>query len=235
MKERPHPIGRKAEAFSLLELLLAIVLIAVIVVLGFVVFNKVEQTKLSVVNANNLKQISLAILAYAGDHQGKIPPHTSGSSGPRITTTSYHLAGGSSPRRLFTGLLGGISGEGRQSYISTPNIFYSPFLPAYKSRLANEFYKAENGAFYAGYMYYYMPRVDETGRQPFVDGLFNDRVTESPRAPLYSDIIFPSDDGSQFSSDLLFVLYLDGSIRSFPYREMSQLKMNACIARMAGM
>ncbi len=60
-------------AFSLIELLVVIALVAVMVVVGLLVLPGVRAQKDELECASHLRQLYLAHMAYAADHEGRIP------------------------------------------------------------------------------------------------------------------------------------------------------------------
>jgi len=212
-----------ARAFTIIELLVAITVIAVLLVIASSVATRAITASKMTLNTKNLRSIGVTVMAYASDHAGTIPPQTQGTS--RITTISYNLSSGAAPRKMYTGSSWGVAGQGTSDYISSPAMFYSPFVPDFGGN-RERFPQDPKGTFYVAYMYYYMPRVDETGRAPIVSGLYNDRLTESSSAPLYSDILFSASERSRFKGTRFSVIYLDGHIETFPYDELVALKSN---------
>ncbi|MFA6960478.1 MAG: DUF1559 domain-containing protein [Opitutaceae bacterium] len=74
MPPRRYPSHRPVtSAFTLIELLAVIAIVAVLVALSFVVVGKVGSIRQRTTCANNMRQIALAMLTYAGEHKGKLP------------------------------------------------------------------------------------------------------------------------------------------------------------------
>ncbi len=74
MPSRRSPDHRPVtKAFTLIELLSVIAIVAVLMALSFVVVGKVGSIRQRTTCANNMRQIALAMLTYAGDHKGKLP------------------------------------------------------------------------------------------------------------------------------------------------------------------
>jgi prepilin-type N-terminal cleavage/methylation domain-containing protein len=81
---------KSPDAFTLMELLVVIVIIAVLAGLLFPVFARVKRNGIEARTVSNLRQIGTAIAAYCGDHDGMLP-------GP-LTVEQYPTFG-SDPKR----------------------------------------------------------------------------------------------------------------------------------------
>lgn len=83
----------KKGAFTLTELLVVIAIIGVLVALIFPVMGKVRERAQATICLSNLKQIGVAIGAYAADHKGELPVNDSTrlDGGPRwyLTLNPY--------------------------------------------------------------------------------------------------------------------------------------------------
>lgn len=209
---------RDKQAFTLLEMLVIIAIIGVLAVLILATVNYTINSAKQVQNVKNLRQIGLALLTYANDYQGDLPPSKKDDRfgiGMPTPTWGYALTG--SPRYLYTANKYGASFVGRQNYLETPDVFYSPFIEQQSLRKRGEFYQ-ENGNTYLGYILYWSPPNG-------FSGLVNDNIYRaSPRAFIYSD--FCSDIGEtwKFRGRLCSVLYLDGSIKTFDLKEVNKRK-----------
>lgn len=70
-KSRP---SHARKGFTLVELLVVIAIIAVLAVLSFFGFSKMRSKARGVTCSSNLRQIGTAMLAYAQDNSGQLPP-----------------------------------------------------------------------------------------------------------------------------------------------------------------
>lgn len=219
----------RTSGFTLIELLVAIAIISVLALMLTSVTSKVQQSGKSTENLNNLKQLAASYLAYAADNNGRTPETLQNVSGGKqglFLTTGIDAWPHGGPRRLFQKDKWPF-GTGIRDYLGSPDVFYGPFTPiANKARKKGEMWENVPTAFRIGYVYFYLPEVDdsdkrgekqrkapldETGRP-----LRNDRLADGhPRAPLFSDIYnqtwadmlgFPLAQRS-----VLYVVHLDGS------------------------
>lgn len=112
----PNTQAPSERAFTLLELLIVILIIAVLTALVIPVTNAISHTQRSARCSNNLRQIGVTLFAYAADNGNKIPPRfLSYDRSPRLPGS---LA--SWPSRLLN--LG---------YTQKPEIFFCPSAPPY--------------------------------------------------------------------------------------------------------
>jgi len=62
-------------AFTLVELLVAVAIVAILISVSGMVYHKVQQAGRKAASASNLRQLSLAALLYANEHQGRFFPY----------------------------------------------------------------------------------------------------------------------------------------------------------------
>lgn len=66
--------SRTRKGFTLIELIVVIVIIAVLSTLSFFAFSKMRSKARGATCSSNLRQIGTAMLAYASDNSGQLPP-----------------------------------------------------------------------------------------------------------------------------------------------------------------
>lgn len=91
----PQPCAH-ALAFTLVELLAAVVIILILVALVFVGMRKGVGQAQQIKCLNNLKQVSLALRSYASDHDGFLPNHAGNPEGhwPNVLTRQGYTPDG---------------------------------------------------------------------------------------------------------------------------------------------
>lgn len=79
-------------AFTLIELLVVVAIIGILMALLFPAIGSAVRRSRQLACQNNLRQIHLASISYAGDHRGRFPvrgpvnyPHQMRQSGPLVT------------------------------------------------------------------------------------------------------------------------------------------------------
>ena len=88
------PQLRRGPAFTLIELLVVVAIIAVLAGLLLPGLARAKQSSLGTACLNNLRQLQLASLTYAGDHQDQLPPNSysfvvGDTNTPAITNSSW--------------------------------------------------------------------------------------------------------------------------------------------------
>ena len=71
----------RLRAFTLIELLVVIVIVAVIAALAFPVFGSVQRHAQQTACLSNMRQVAIAMLSYAGEHDYELPGRESGANG----------------------------------------------------------------------------------------------------------------------------------------------------------
>ena len=199
-------------AFSLIELLAIVAIIAVIAALVFPVLHKAKRASFEAKNIAQLKELGMAYITYAGEHNGQTPAgkrHDSGLRGPRFGDEN---AWGSPARQLFDqkNPRWASNAEGDNDYLSSPDTLYSPFHRPTAQRQRGTFVPGRYG-----YQFMYSPM-----EAPLMDGFYNDHVRHGPRMPICSDLFGPSYEAKEIDSEQCAVLYLDGGVVLFSQKEL---------------
>lgn len=71
-----YPTHRHRNAFSLIELLCAIVLMLILTAIAAPVLNHLRRSSINTTSASQMRQITMAALMFAADHQGNLPWRT---------------------------------------------------------------------------------------------------------------------------------------------------------------
>lgn len=206
-----------------MEMLVVISIVLILAVLSSgTLLNAIDSGK-SATSIGNLRKIGSAYHAYAIDHNGMFPIYTWGDA-PRQTLGS--VVNQNSPvKKLFSrdSPLGGLPEGG--DYMDSCDAFYSPFAIRYKKRAKSAYYKDSSGVEYIGYCCYSLPSEDRSEtppRAPVIPEIFNDRVTQNPRSPFYSDLLADQAAAGEFKGKSCTVLHLDGSVSSVSMTEMKK-------------
>jgi prepilin-type N-terminal cleavage/methylation domain-containing protein/prepilin-type processing-associated H-X9-DG protein len=83
---------RRNRAFTLIELLIAVAIIAILIGMLTAVVGMVRRAGSNVVCQNQLRSIGLCVLSYAGDNRGRTPPYYSWQSGGGYWTWSNYIS-----------------------------------------------------------------------------------------------------------------------------------------------
>ncbi len=224
---RVVPSRRSCVAFSLLELVIVLGLIAVLMMVIILVSGKVRTHTLRVQSVNNLRQIGIGVHAFAADHQGQLP--ISRNAYGTTLHIGYTVDSISGVRQLFSSRTVGGAARGVADYLSSPDLLYSPFVRRLAGRERGQFYyppghTPQIGNPWIGYYYFSLPSQEHTRptpRAPIVSGLFNDRMVANPMTPLYSDYCTSADLAAMdFNDSRCHVLYLNGSVGIFEQKEV---------------
>jgi prepilin-type N-terminal cleavage/methylation domain-containing protein len=138
-----RPKRTSLQAFTLVELLTVIAIIAVLAGIIIPVIGHVRARAREAQGASNLRQIGVAALSYAGDHQGKLPYGQSfGPDGDFRTAISSYLSGGTEGsyndklgyNRVFIDPSAAVEG-GSNHYTTNPSVMWYSNKPFPQVRL----------------------------------------------------------------------------------------------------
>lgn len=73
-----HPLAISPKGFSLLEMLAAVAIVAILAVVSFPFYKKAQSASQSVGCLSNLRQIGVAIHSYAAENDQRLPPRKNG-------------------------------------------------------------------------------------------------------------------------------------------------------------
>ncbi len=209
-------LHRHPEAYSLIELLVAITIIAVLGIFAVTSIRASREAALQAASINQLRQIGVACFAYAADHNSRLPVNTN-TDGSILATHGPGMTKGAAPRKLFSRYDWPGMGDGYTNYLASPDALYSPFARAFASRTKDQFYTVPVRRI--GYVAYTTVLEDTLGRLP------NWKLNGDPRAILYSD--FYSKAMAQeydYTSSFCTFLYLDGTVRKFTLEEIDSYR-----------
>lgn len=202
-------------AFTLTELLVVVVILLAIAALAFPAYQRVQLSAASSENIANLKQIGIAYLLYAEDHNGAIPEGRSGSGAKAWFGNAD--AFDSPVRKLFGDSKWGKYARGSVDYLTSPDPLYSPLRKKETPREKGKFFEGSYG-----YLFMY-----SSAESPIVPGFVNERILYGSTMPICADFFGPAYNKEDFISkkyDQCAVLYLDGGVRLHPQAELDSNK-----------
>lgn len=192
--------------FTLLEMLVTISVIAVLVALLFSGLQRSQNSALMAKDISQLRQIGIASITYANEHNGRFP--TNMNFDPEVrSSTLGNGASGRPPHILW-----------KDGYLPNLGIFYSPRQKIYTwpddtTDWGKAGFAREGPSI--GYMFYIWrtPRDDPGSVKDFTvpDDIANARLTDNPRAPIYSNLTHVPYSGVP-AGGLLNILHLDGAV-----------------------
>lgn len=160
----------RLSGFSLSELLLVIGIVVILIGLIVPVTISVRRSQQVVQCMNQQRQIGVATLLYAADHQGKLPPFIQGGETLSSTGNQFTLANQLIPPR--------------GNYLPGPEVFGDPgALDRIYERKSNGRYKWANGQDdRSGYWHIYMSPKSDHNPQRAADSMYgaNDTVQGAP-------------------------------------------------------
>lgn len=214
--------------FTLTETLVVMAVVIVLTVLSLGGINLARQYSKQAKSITNLRNLGLGCMTYANEHNGFFPANTVGRDGPIASSLGNSLHEGAPPRKMLSRESFSI-GRGTHDYVSTADFFYSPFAERIgRLREPGTFFRdTERGLWLIGYFFIY-----QTRESPIVPGLSNEHVTDSPRTPLFFDMISTA-EVEEFSSRRFTCVRADGSVHSIARSEMPA-SWAARIKKMAG-
>lgn len=123
-----------SRAFTLVDVLVCIAIIAVLIGLLIPTLGRVNETARRVVCQSNVRQVGLGVVMYADEHKGQLPPSKFVQRGP----VNRDGSSGFAPQRTITvreavpdvatptGVWDGLGALFDQGYLPAPKVFYCP-------------------------------------------------------------------------------------------------------------
>ncbi len=119
----PRRFVKPRAAFTLVELLVVMSIIAVLISLVFPTFGTVKEQGNVVLCTNHLQQLFRAVSAYAQDNDGRFPNNEGGASGiPKSWISGYSLTGSNGVETITQGLL--------YPYVNDIRVYRCPSFPS---------------------------------------------------------------------------------------------------------
>ena len=193
MRRRPC---RPHRAFTLVELLVVIGIIAVLIGVLLPVLAGAQRSARDVKCKSNIRQICLALLNYAADNKGKFPPNIRKLSPPPTTGATWHLW--FDVDRIGRYLRGSTRGFVHNTYADYDNAVRNPVLICPEDEQSNGSYSMN---FWASSAMNTMPGRVEAANYPKAGRAWGTSAKESSKLILVAEKFSRYPDGQgQFAS-----------------------------------
>lgn len=219
--------SKRQAAFTLVELLVVIGVIAVLIALLLPALNKAREQAKSTVCKSNLRQAGLALRMYANDNKGWLPPRYRNASAAPPEYTPIFSPGSYINKDSYALLIRHPIGLGTANYLPNADMLFCPndiYKQAYDR---DNFGKGFEGGIYASYQYYFCPPDGAiyNGSKPYA------ALARYKYARTKSNLAIVSDQGDArpyvtvrnlFFHNGINVLHLGGDVSFIGKKELSK-------------